>query len=520
MPNLATGLGYNEKAFKNLLVGAKIKEFGSSRSNSFERILGLNLEVRGFRPAETNKREKWIRINGFTDVTTNLCTRSRRSCGGTSSNIKDTATAYMPNCTEQQELFAQYWDTISAASLTLDTTITGRTERLISNCAERVRVEQGIVDEEEEEEEIAPVEIVPEEVAGPVVEEQLAQEIPLAEIHNWLKTQEGNHIEIKNRNNTKTHIFKFSTTTKNSWILFHNLVTTEFMKIFLTFVCGTVDSGVYLFGRLLCLLNAEQLIKAVRDQKGGVLLHTLSPEKTVAAQMFCGITITARLAIARYLKSMFGQAIFSSERACRKVIHKYTTAPIFGTFEYQEEHLQTEETYPKKLEYYTVCPYESLIGELKVFRDSAPNNKLQAKQLLWENARAVRDAYKKTANCLEETKNSNRKAVKDALGQRVKCSKDLDHLLSQQKNSPMKQAMEKTLASHNIFRQAFHSHSLVGNHASKLLAKHDTILIDIRLHMLDPSKRRANVDQDINNQIEQMISSTLNLLEALDCACR
>jgi hypothetical protein len=57
MPNLATGLGYNEKVFKKLLIGAKIKEFGSGRSNSFERILGLNIEVRGFRPAETNKEK-------------------------------------------------------------------------------------------------------------------------------------------------------------------------------------------------------------------------------------------------------------------------------------------------------------------------------------------------------------------------------------------------------------------------------------------------------------------------------
>jgi hypothetical protein len=38
--------------------------------------------------------------------------------------------------------------------------------------------------------------------------------------------------------------------------------------------------------------------------------------------------------------------------------------------------------------------------------------------------------------------------------------------------------------------------------------------------MLDLSERRENVDQDINNQIEQIISSTLNLLETLDCACR
>jgi hypothetical protein len=49
-----------------------------------------------------------------------------------------------------------------------------------------------------------------------------------------------------------------------------------------------------------------------------------------------------------------------------------------------------------------------------------------------------------------------------------------------------------------------------------LLAKDDIILIDIRLHLLDPSKRRENVAQDINNQIEQMIISTMNLLEALD----
>jgi hypothetical protein len=140
----------------------------------------------------------------------------------------------MPNCTEQQELFAQYWDTISAASLTLDTTITERTLRLISNCAERVRVEQGIVDEDEEkEEEIAPVEIVPEEVVGPVVEEQLAQEIPLAEVHNWLKTHEGNHIEIKNRNNTKTHIFKFSTTTKTGYG--ENTCISQYFSISLSF---------------------------------------------------------------------------------------------------------------------------------------------------------------------------------------------------------------------------------------------------------------------------------------------
>jgi hypothetical protein len=100
MPNLATGLGYNENLFNKLLIGAKIKEFGTGRSNSFERILGLNLEVRVFCPDETKPRDKWIRINGFTDVNINLCTRS---CGGGSSNIKDASTAYMPNCTEQQE---------------------------------------------------------------------------------------------------------------------------------------------------------------------------------------------------------------------------------------------------------------------------------------------------------------------------------------------------------------------------------------------------------------------------------
>jgi hypothetical protein len=237
MPNLATGLGYNENSFNKLLIGSKIKEFGTGRSNSFERILRLNLEVRVFCPDETKPRDKWIRINGFTDVNTNLCTRNSRSCGGGgSSNIKDAATAYMPNCTEQQELLDQYWDTISAASLTMDTTITGRTLRLINNCAERVQVEQGIVDEDEEEaEEIAAVDNVAEKVAGPVVEEQLAQEIPLAEIHSWLKTQEGNDIEIKNRNNTKTHIFKFSTKTKKSWMLFHNTYISQYFSTSLSF---------------------------------------------------------------------------------------------------------------------------------------------------------------------------------------------------------------------------------------------------------------------------------------------
>jgi hypothetical protein len=130
----------------------------------------------------------------------------------------------------------QYWDTISAASLTLDTTITGKILPLINYCAERVQVEQGNVDEDEEEaEEIAAVENVAEEVAGPVVDEQLAQETPLAEIHNWLKTQEGNHIEIKNRNNTKTHIFKLSTTTKNSWMLFRNTYISQYFSTSLSF---------------------------------------------------------------------------------------------------------------------------------------------------------------------------------------------------------------------------------------------------------------------------------------------
>ena len=97
----------------------------------------------------------------------------------------------------------------------------------------------------------------------------------------------------------------------------------------------------------------------------------------------------------------------------------------------------------------------------------------------------------------------------------------LQHARKDQYNKPVTVATEKVMAKYGIATQAYHSHSLIGEHCHRLLMHRDEILSEVKVIWLNCIEDYGQdyVNDDIFEKIEKFISEMSDLLEALDYCC-
>jgi hypothetical protein len=87
-------------------------------------------------------------------------------------------------------------------------------------------------------------------------------------------------------------------------------------------------------------------------------------------------------------------------------------------------------------------------------------------------------------------------------------------------HKPVKKLTEYIMTSYGIVTQAYHSHSLIGEHCHRLLLNRKEILSDIeKIWVKEANKRLVDLDFDIITKIEKFICEMSELLEALDYCC-
>jgi hypothetical protein len=91
-------------------------------------------------------------------------------------------------------------------------------------------------------------------------------------------------------------------------------------------------------------------------------------------------------------------------------------------------------------------------------------------------------------------------------------------LLGDFHNKPVEHLIEEVLAKYGVQRQVFHSHSLIGEHCHRLLRDNVTILVEIEEILKDPTVRRENVSEDIDDEIGVHLTDLGDLMGSLDIA--
>ena len=92
-------------------------------------------------------------------------------------------------------------------------------------------------------------------------------------------------------------------------------------------------------------------------------------------------------------------------------------------------------------------------------------------------------------------------------------------MISRRKNRPMEHAIERVLSEYDIARQAFHSHTLIGEHVHRLLSNHVDICLGIGEAMYNPTNRKLDVLPEVNETIDVFLGKIQKLLQALDVIC-
>ena len=119
----------------------------------------------------------------------------------------------------------------------------------------------------------------------------------------------------------------------------------------------------------------------------------------------------------------------------------------------------------------------------------------------------------------KETAKDEEKEAKKNLSDAVKA---LQLARKNQFHKPVKEATETIMCKYGIITQAYHSHSLIGEHCHRLLMHRDDILYDIKGVWIAFTMDERNWEMfgdDTIDKIEEFISHMSDLLEALDYCC-
>jgi hypothetical protein len=133
----------------------------------------------------------------------------------------------------------------------------------------------------------------------------------------------------------------------------------------------------------------------------------------------------------------------------------------------------------------------------------------------------IQQAQEEFKELLQE-KERLKQSEKDAKKHVSETVKLLQFARKNQFHKPVKQATESIMCKYGIITQAYHSHSLIGEHCHRLLMHRDDILYDVKALWIAFTMDERNMeffDNNIIDSIEQFISQMSDLLEALDYCC-
>jgi len=124
------------------------------------------------------------------------------------------------------------------------------------------------------------------------------------------------------------------------------------------------------------------------------------------------------------------------------------------------------------------------------------------------------DLFMNAREVMKAAEKDSKKVLSDTV-------KALQQARKNQYKKPVKEATEEVMIKFGIVTQAYHSHSLIGEHCHRFLMHRDEILTAIREVWINGVETYGQdyVEDDIYEKIDKFISEMSDLMEALDYCC-